>query len=159
MSERAQALAERFEQINGEMIAFAEGCDEATWQTLVPEEQRTVGVVIHHVVSAYPVVGGWITSLAAGQPVAITREQIDHLNDRHKERFAHPDRGEVVTLLRSNGAAASEFIRSLDDAQLDGKAPFGPAGGRPLSAARVAEEVYIGHPSGHLAGLRKALGQ
>src|SRR5579862_9491209 len=151
MTERATALADRFEQINGEVIAFAEGCDDATWQTEVPDEQRTVGVVIHHVVGAYPVVIGWVTSLAAGQPVETTMAQIDHLNARHKERFPQPDRAETIALARRNGATAAQFIRSLDDEQLDRKAPFGPGGGRPMNAAQVAEYVFIGHPTHHLA--------
>jgi hypothetical protein len=159
MSERAEALARRFEQINGEVIAFVERCDDAAWQTEVLEEQRTVAVVAHHVASAYPAVTGWITSLAAGQPVAITMERIHELNARHKAHFAHPTQAEVLDLLRDGGAAAAQAVRALDDQQLDTRAAFGPAGNRPLSAAQVAEYVLITHPTGHLTAMRQALGQ
>lgn len=158
MSDRAEALAQRFEQVNGELIAFIEGCDDAAWQTEIPEEQRTVAVVAHHVASAYPVVVGWIASVAAGQPVEITIERIDELNERHKTRFAHPTQADVLDLLRGNGAAGAEAVRALDDDQLDRQARFGPAD-RPLSTAEVVEYVFIRHPTSHLATMRQALGR
>jgi hypothetical protein len=158
MSDRGQALAERFEKVNGDVMAFVEGCDDVAWQTMVPEEERTVGVVAHHVASAYSAVNGWITSLAADQPVEITMEQIHQLNERHKARFAHPERTQVTELLRRDGAALAQTVRELDDQELDAKAHFGPAN-RPLRAAQVAEYVLISHPTDHLANMRKALGR
>ena len=66
MGKRAEALATRVEQGARELIAFVEGCSDAEWQTYVPDEDRTVGVLVHHVASAYPVELDVIKTLASG---------------------------------------------------------------------------------------------
>ena len=34
---------------------YAAGCSEAEWQTVCPSEQRSVGVLVHHVANMYPI--------------------------------------------------------------------------------------------------------
>jgi hypothetical protein len=157
MAARAQALTQRFEQVNGEIIAFVDGCDDQQWQTVVPEEQRTVAVMAHHVAGAYPVIVGWITSLAQGQPVEITMEQIDQANAIHKQRYAQVTREEVSGMLRRGGAAAATAVAALDDQQLDSRAMMGPAG-RELTARQVIEYVLVAHTANHFANMRRAVG-
>jgi hypothetical protein len=158
MAETVQALIQRFEQVNGEVVAFVEGCDEQQWQTEVPEEQRTIAVVAHHVAGAYPAVAGWVTSLAHGQAVETTMEQIDQINAAHKARYAQVSREEVSALLKRNGATAIAAITALDEQQLDAGAMMGPSG-REVTARQVIRSVLLGHAANHLAAMRRALGQ
>lgn len=158
MAEQVQALVQRFEQVNAEVIALVEGCDDQQWQTEVPEEQRTVAVVAHHVAGAYPAVAGWVTSLAHGRAVETTMEQIDQINEAHKAKYAHVRREEVRDLLKRNGATAIEAITALDEQQLDSGAMMGPAG-REVTARQLIKSVLIGHAAAHLATMRRAIEQ
>jgi hypothetical protein len=112
----------------------------------------------HHVAGAYPVIVGWITSLAQGQPVEITMEQIDQANAIHKQRYAQVTREEVSGMLRRGGAAAATAVAALDDQQLDSRAMMGPAG-RELTARQVIEYVLVAHTANHFANMRRAVGQ
>jgi uncharacterized damage-inducible protein DinB len=71
VSERAQALAEQFEQANNEAIAAVEGCSDEQWRRHIESENRSVGVVLHHVAIAHPVVAAWVTRVARGQDVGV----------------------------------------------------------------------------------------
>jgi uncharacterized damage-inducible protein DinB len=71
VSERAQALAEQFEQANNEAIAAVEGCSDEQWRRHVESENRSVGVVMHHVAIAHPVIAEWLTAAARGQDVGV----------------------------------------------------------------------------------------
>ena len=65
MSTRAEELAQRVERGAAELIAAVEGLGDAEWTTLCPDEQRGVGVLVHHVGAAYPDEADIITALAS----------------------------------------------------------------------------------------------
>ena len=65
MSKRAQALADRLEQGAQELITFAEQMSDDEWKVVRPGDGRTVGVIAHHVASAYPVEMGLVGKLAS----------------------------------------------------------------------------------------------
>ena len=88
MSERAQALAEQFEQANNEAIATVEGCSDEQWRRHVESENRSVGVVMHHVAIAHPVIAAWVTAAARGQDVGVERGRIDQFNAQHAREQA-----------------------------------------------------------------------
>ncbi|MBF6591725.1 MAG: DinB family protein [Ktedonobacterales bacterium] len=157
MSERARELAERFEQLNTQVIALVEGCTEEQWRAECPGEGRSVAVVAHHIAAAYPEIVTWMVNLAAGQPVTMTMAQVDQLNARHAAHFAHCTQAEVADLLRRNGADAVAVVGGLSDEQLDRAAPAAIAGGQTVSAAQLAKHGLSGHTKGHLTTLRTAL--
>ena len=49
MGTRGEELARRVEQGAADRIAAVEGLTEAQWDTICPDEQRSVGVLVHHV--------------------------------------------------------------------------------------------------------------
>ena len=65
MSTRAEELARRVEQGAAELIAAVEGLGDAAWATVCPDEQRSVGVLVHHVGAAYPEEADIIAALAS----------------------------------------------------------------------------------------------
>lgn len=158
-SARAEEIAHQFEQLNDEVIAFVEGCDEGTWQTTCPGEERPIAAVAAHVAGAYPVVAAWMRSVASGQPVAVTMNDIHAANAHAAAKDAARSRADVAQALRRNGELAAGIVRGLDDESLARSAPFGPAGGTPLTAATVAEYVLLRHPREHLATMRKAIAE
>ncbi len=65
MSARAEELARRVERGAAELIAAVEGLSDAEWTTMCPDEQRSVGGLVHHVGAAYPDEADIITALAS----------------------------------------------------------------------------------------------
>ena len=158
MSERAEALASRFETANNALIATIEGCTDSQWQTICVGEQRPVGVVAHHVAAAYPVVSGWVTMAANGEPMPnLDHDRIDELNAKHATRNAHPTRDETLALLRSGGAALASMIRGLSDEQLDRTGSMPLFDGYALSAEQIIKRVAIRHPTGHHEDIQRTL--
>jgi hypothetical protein len=154
-SERAAALAEALAEVNREAMAWAGSCSEAQWDLVVPGEDWTVGVVLHHIAEGYSLSEGWLVLMTRGEAVGDTAEGIDQRNVEHngRDRF---DRDDTVALLAGNGARAEATLRGLSDAELDQTAPFGPAGGRELPAAAMGDTMAR-HARDHLAHARAAV--
>ena len=158
MPESARELAERFERINDEVIAVVEGCSDAQWATLVPEEGRTVGVLCHHVAERYHFQTQLVQALStgeAGPPVDI--EAIHAANAQHMDRYASCTKDEALALLRRNGAAAKAVVEALTDEQLEREGRLVLYGDRPVTARVVIEGRLLGHPRSHLQGIRQVL--
>lgn len=137
-SERAAALADEFAAANEDAVAFSRTCSKEDWSVVVPGEEWTVGVVLHHVAEAHAQGLRWISSMACGDGVPATAEEIDRVNAAHAARASEATPGETVALLEEEGARLEAALRGLTDAELDRPAPFGPAGGRVFPTADLA---------------------
>src|SRR4029453_2150664 len=85
----AHALAERLEQGARALIAFASGLTDDEWQVQVLPDHRTVGVIVHHVASVYPVEIQLAQTLAEGKPVTgVTADDINAMTASHSEEHA-----------------------------------------------------------------------
>lgn len=155
-SERANELADDFAAANEEVIEFAQSRTPAQWQTEVPGESWTVGVVLHHIAEGHANGLRWLTAMVAGDAVTDTQLDIDDRNVDHAERSADVTTADTVDLLRSNGALLEDALRSLSDEDLARTAAFGPADGRALPVEQLAL-VTAGHARGHLQHARDAL--
>jgi hypothetical protein len=69
MNARANALADRLERGVSALSTFANQLTTAEWETRVPKDGRTVGVVVHHVASVLPTEIHLAQVLASGKPV------------------------------------------------------------------------------------------
>ena len=157
VGESGQEMAGRFAEASEALIAAVEGCTEEQWQAICPGEGQSVGTVARHVATSEPIVLGWIQTIIAGLPMPeITREMIDQSNARSFQKHAHPDRAEVLDLLRRNGAAVRAAVTGMSAEELDRSAPFAYADGEYVSARTLVEDNLIDHPRSHLAGIRAA---
>lgn len=159
MGEQANALAERFEAVNREVIALVEGLTGPQWQQICPGENWSIGVALHHIAVSYTGIADWVVRLAQQKPIRTSHDQINDINGQHAAGVEDYTREITLALLEANGAAAGQVVRQLEDAQLDNSAPFLPAGeGKSRSCRQIIEHVLIGHPVGHLKSIRQALG-
>lgn len=159
MSERAAALAQRIRQGAAHLAALADELTDMQWTTPVLPDGRTVGVIVHHVASVYPIEVQLAERIAAGQDIdGVTWKVIADMNATHARE--HPDvtREEAVALLRKNSAAAAEAVRTLTDAQLDRATRVSLYGDAPLTAQFFIEDHALRHSWHHLAKIRAALG-
>ncbi|MBI3964093.1 MAG: DinB family protein [Chloroflexi bacterium] len=155
---RAEALAERFEVANSELITVIERCTESQWQAHCTPEGWSVGVTAHHLAVDHPILAGAVQAVATGQPLPpLTSAAIDQMNAEHAAQRASYGKNETLELLRSGGAAAASAVRALGDEQLDRVGTIPWEGDRPVSAQQLIEEKLIGHISEHLESIRAAL--
>ena len=158
MSSRADTLADRVEQGAREFVACIDNLSDREWQTATLHDGRSVGVVAHHVATAYPIEIDLVRKLASGEGITgVTWEWVAQFNAQHAKEHAKTGKAEVVKLLRSNSAAAAEFVRTLSDEQLDKASPVSLNWDAPLTTQYFIEEHAIGHSYRHRASIQAAL--
>ena len=158
MSKRAEALANRILKGAQELVALAQGLSATEWNTLCPNESRTVGVLIHHVASAYKVEVKLIQGLAAGKAIeGVTWAMVDQGNAEHADANKDISKAETLELLKQNSAFAADAIRALSDEALDKASPISLNSDAPLTTQYFIEEHPISHPYIHLKSIRDAL--
>ena len=159
-SRRASALAERLEQGARALAMFANSLTDAEWQTPVPHDGRTVGVVVHHVASVYPVEIHLALTLAQGAPVTgVTIDDVHAMNAAHASEHAGVAKEAALDLLRTNSAAAASSIRALSDDELDRAALASLYSDAPITCQFMLEDHAVRHSYHHLARIRKTLGR
>ncbi len=105
MSETADALAGRFEAANTAVLTFLEELPEADWLLLIPNEERTVAALAHHVAWGYAVEIEAFHGMAVGGHVDVwARGSLDRINAQHAEEYAECDKEETLDLLRQNAS-------------------------------------------------------
>jgi hypothetical protein len=160
MSQRAQALADRLEKGADALAAFARTLTPAEWKTPVPKDGRTVGVVVHHVASIYPLEIQLAQTLAAGNPIAgVTWDAVNELNAGHARDYAAVEKAEALELLQRNSRDASAAVRALSDEALDRAAPVSLNADAPLTCQFFVEDHALRHSFHHLAKIRAAVGR
>jgi hypothetical protein len=158
MGTRAEALAGRIEQGAQALATFAETLSDAEWQTAVPDERRTIGVLVHHVASVYPIEVDLAAALAAGKAVAgVTWDAVAQMNAQHAQEHAGVSKQEALALLRQNSTAAAARVRALTDGELDSAASVSLNADAPLTAQFIIEDHALRHSFHHLANIRAAL--
>jgi hypothetical protein len=159
LSTRAARLADRIEEGAAALAAFAEGLSEAEWRAPVSvSDRRSMGVVIHHVASVYPIEIDLARTVAGGNSVTgITWEAVAELNAKHAREHADVTKTAALDLLRRNSRQAAEAVRAFSNDELNRAAPFSLSFGAPVTAQFVIEDHALRHSWHHLARIRAAL--
>jgi hypothetical protein len=157
-SGRSALLADRLEQGARALAALASTLCDAEWNTPLPHDGRTCGVVVHHVATVYPIEIGLAQTVAAGNAVTgVTNRDIDAMNAAHAVEHAGATKGEAIDLLLRNSAAAAAAIRAMTDAELDRAATVSLYDDASLTCQFVLEDHAVRHSFHHLAGIRAAV--
>jgi hypothetical protein len=158
VSRQANALAERLEQGAQSLFALAATLTDTQWHTRIPHDGRTVGVVVHHVATMYPLEIQLAQTLAAGAAVqGVTWDAVNAINATHATEHASVTKAEALELLRENSAAAAAAIRALSDEELQRAAPVSLNADAPLTCQFILEDHAVRHAYHHLAKIRGAL--
>jgi len=157
-NKRSSALAARIIQGATALENFANGLSVSDWQTPVLGDGRTIGVVIHHVASAYPLEIELAQLLASGQAIVeATMDVVDQMNAKHALEYAAVGKKETLELLRRNSEAAAEFVRAFTDSDLENSARVSLNADAPLTAQFFIEDHALRHSFHHLARIRATL--
>jgi hypothetical protein len=156
---RSRLLAERLEAGAQALEAVASTLSEAEWRKPIPKDGRTVGVVVHHVASVYPIEIQLAQALAAGNAITgVVWDTIHAMNAGHAKEHAGVTKEAALDLLRKNSAAAAAAIRALSDEELDRAAPASLYADAPITCQFMLEDHAVRHSYHHLARIRETVG-
>ncbi len=158
---RAELLASRIEEGAAGLATFAAGLSSAEWRApMSAKDRRTVGVIVHHVASMYPIEIDLARALASrkGSP-EVTWELVAEINSKHAQEQAGVTKAAALELLRRNSREAAAAVRAFTGEELDGVAPVGLSFGAPVTAQFIIEDHALRHSWHHLAGIRRTLGK
>ena len=99
---RRRTLADRLEEGASGLAAFAEGLSDAEWNTPMSggNDSRTVGVIVHHVASMYPIEMGAARAIAGGTAVTdVTWDVVAGINAKHASEHGESTKAETVEFL------------------------------------------------------------
>ena len=158
---RAEALADRIEEGAALLAAFVEGLSEEEWRTPVSAtDRRSVGVIVHHVASVYPIEIELARTIARGEAVTeVTWEVVAGMNEQHAREQTEVTKADALEVLRRNSREAAAAVRAFTDDELDQAAPFSLSFDAPVTAQFVIEDHPLRHSWHHLARIRKGLGR
>jgi len=160
---RAGSLADRIEEGAAGLAAFAEGLSEAQWHTSMAgkrSDRRSVGVIVHHVATVYPIEIDLARAIASGKAVTnVTWEAVAGMNAKHAAEQAEVTKAAALELLLRNSREAAAAVRAFTDGELDRSAPFSLSYAAPVTAQFVLEDHALRHSWHHLARIRTALGR
>ena len=160
-SKRAKALGDRIEVGAAGLAAFVEGLSNDEWRKPVSaSDLRSIGTIVHHVASMYPIEVDVAKAVAAGNAITdVTWEGVAQINAKHAAEFAEVSKAAALELLATNSRAAADAVREFTDEELDTAAPFSLSFGAPVTAQFVVEDHALRHSWHHLSRIRKALGR
>ena len=159
MSIRTERLARRLEANAQALAEFAAGLTPEQWRTPMPHDGRTMGVIVHHVASIYPLEIELALSIAAGKPlVGVTWDAVATVNAGHAKENQSATKDAALALLKQNSAAAAAAIRGLSDEELDRAVTQSLYGDAELTCQFFLEDHAIRHAIHHLVKIKNALG-
>jgi len=158
MTRRADAIADRLQQGADTLAALAATLTDAEWRVRLPHDGLSVGVIVHHVATMYPLEMDLAQAVAAGKAITgVTWDAVHDINATHAREHADTTREEAVALLRKNSELAAQAIRELRDDELDNAAPISLYYDTPLTCQFFLEDHAMRHSWHHTAGIRRAL--
>ena len=157
-NKRSNALADRLLEGANKLANYTKGLSETDWKTPVAGDGRTVGVVVHHVASVYPLEVELAEVLALGNPITeATKDGIDQMNAEHAKKYADVDKAGTLELLINNSEKAAEKVRSITDEELENSATVSLNANAPLTAQFFIEDHALRHSFHHLARIQATL--
>lgn len=158
MSTRTERLASRLEANARALADFAGRLSPEQWRTPMPHDGRTMGVIVHHVASIYPLEIELAQQIAAGKPLAgVTWDAVATVNAGHAKENQSVTREAALALLEQNSAAAAAAIRALSDDDLDRAVTQSLYGDAELTCQFFLEDHAVRHAIHHLSKIRAAL--
>ena len=87
-------------------------------------DRRSVGVIVHHVASVYPIEIDLARAIASGKAVTdVTWEVVAELNAKHAHDQLEVTKAAALELLRRNSREAAAAVRAFTDEELDRRRP------------------------------------
>ncbi len=158
MSERAEALARRYEQAFDEVVQEVERCPDEKWKETCADTGWPVNVQARHLAGGATFFVDIFGKIARGEGVTpFPMAALDQGNAQQLEAGRGATKDEVLAALRQARPAMAGFIRGLSDEQLDRRGQFIneiPA----MTVEQMIEGIALGELANHGGALRRASG-
>ena len=159
-STTANALADRLERGARALADLARSLTPAEWETRIPGDARTIGVIVHHVASVYPIEVQLALQVAEqGGITNVTMDDVHKMNAGHAAENSGVSVEAAVRLLDRNSAAAAARIRGLSAQELAEAGPVSLYNDAPVTCQFVLEDHAVRHSYHHLKLIKRALGK
>lgn len=157
-NKRADLLAKRLLKGASQLAAFTGNLSENDWNKPVLGDGRSIGVVVHHVASVYPIEIELAKAIASGNPITeVTWDAIHQMNAGHASENDRPDRNETLELLKKNSENAAEALREFTNDELDTAVNVSLYYDAPLTAQFFIEDHALRHSYHHLGKIKDSL--
>jgi uncharacterized damage-inducible protein DinB len=159
---KGEEYARRFEEEQQRLIELIEPLTDAEWTKVGAnypqrmndeDEQRSVGVIAHHVAVSCEAILDRIVAAAEGRPPAPVSD-FRASNADHARANAGVGKDEVLKLLRDQTPRVTASLRQLDDQRLERTTETRVG---PMTVAQRIERVLIGHVTMHRGSIEAAL--
>jgi hypothetical protein len=158
MGGRANDLAERFAAFNDEVMQFVQGCGNEDWHKVCSWEKWSVGTTARHIGANHYGAVGLARMIVKGEKLPLlTMEEIIESANRHAEEHGACTRDEVAQVLRENGQALIDFVKGLEDSELE-RTGYLAVMKKDVSVAQLIETVILNGGSQHLQNMKTAVG-
>ena len=158
MGERSQALADRFEAAHKELLETVESIPDDKWSVTCQNDERSLGVMAHHIGSAIGYTFESARMAGTGQPVPpMSGEMIHAMNAKHAMEHANCSRAEALEVIRTNGEHVHKDLAAMPDEQLDRKLYFPLIGEDEVTVEKLIDALVIGHMKMHLPDIRATI--
>lgn len=158
MGNRSSALADRFDQDVAHFASIIESCSDSRWGATCGAEGWTVAGTAQHVAGQFPLEYEFISAAAEGKPLpAYTWDDINSKNDTRAAANQAASKSSVLSTLQEGSTMMSNYIRGLNDDQLDRGGALPLAGGAEVTTQQLIEDgVLIEHIAGHVKSIQAA---
>ncbi len=157
MNPRSQALAQKIQAFNRDLLNCVQNCSDSDWQKTCQAEDWPAGVVLRHVADGHYGVMALAQIIIKGDPLPdLTMEAVIQMGNDHAREHAACTREEVIALLEKNGAALIEFIANLTEDELDRQGHMALIGGQ-VSTQQLLEMLILHSGGEHLSSVRNTL--
>lgn len=157
MSKISYSLAEQVQAFNEQVIQFVQDLPDDAWNLRCRKEDWTVGVVARHIGAGHYGIGNMVKKIVAGEPLPeIGWDQIVQMANQHASDHADCNRTEVLAILRESGVELTDYLRSLNEAQLAQTGHLSAMGGN-VSARQLVEMVILKSAGEHFQSMKNAL--
>ena len=158
LNNRAASLADRLLLGASQLEALTEGLSDDDWNKHVIGDGRSIGVVVHHVASVYPIEVELAQVIASGNPITeVTKEAVDQMNAAHAVDNSGAAKKKTLKLLRQNSQNAAAAIREFTDKELDTATTVSLYFNAPLTAQFFIEDHALRHSFHHMAKIKASL--
>lgn len=156
MSDRAQALADKFGTAHDETVKTVEGIPDDRWSSACHDEERAVGVIANHIASSYESTFGIAQLGASGQPLPqVSWDMIHDRNAQHAAENGSCTKEETLALLREGGERTKSAIAAMSDEQLDQTLVLSLFGPDEMTVEQLIDGLVIGHIGMHLPSIKE----
>ena len=155
---KVKDIISRFDAAMQDVLSAINACTDEQWQMRMEDQERSVGVVFHHIAWSGPTLTDWALMVARGEELpSLTMDDIHDINRQYAQVASGMSAEDTKMLLQDNTNIVRSKLEKLDDADLTKSMPMALMGGKDITAQQIIDSFIINHAHGHLQEIQAIL--